>query len=217
MRCLLPRLLSSTAASRVCSAAAALRCPSRDPPRQALNMTSAETLLRPMSSDSGSSSVAKAAPADVSHSASHQRRQRRAGSAASGGNKRWKNSRPWQPRRPEEESAREAGQETSEPAEKRARLGSKRKVALLVAYNGSGYQGLQIQTGSERRTIEAELSQAIHKVRPRAANIAASPPLLPPCSSHAQALLPLLLSGRRHAGLQPLVAEQGELAALCPD
>ena len=39
----------------------------------------------------------------------------------------------------------------------------KRKVAVVFGYNGGGYAGLQIQTGSEKRTVEAEVADAILK------------------------------------------------------
>ena len=37
----------------------------------------------------------------------------------------------------------------------------KRKVAVVFGYNGGGYSGLQIQSGSDKRTIEADVADAI--------------------------------------------------------
>ena len=53
-----------------------------------------------------------------------------------------------------------AGAGVSAASEKRL---PKRKVALVFGYNGGGYAGLQIQTGSDKRTIEAEVADAILK------------------------------------------------------
>ena len=40
---------------------------------------------------------------------------------------------------------------------------SKRKLALIISYDGSGYYGLQMDPGSPLRTIESELEAALHR------------------------------------------------------
>ncbi|KAL8601278.1 hypothetical protein ACOMHN_003222 [Nucella lapillus] len=61
--------------------------------------------------------------------------------------------------------------ETSSPAAKRikeenaepmqGRADRKRKVALLIAYCGAGYYGIQIQMNGNFRTIESEILKAL--------------------------------------------------------
>jgi len=55
-----------------------------------------------------------------------------------------------------------AGPETGEPDAKRARHNpaAKRKVAMLIAYNGAAYQGLQRNPGAT--TIEDAMEKALH-------------------------------------------------------
>ena len=56
------------------------------------------------------------------------------------------------------DSGEAAGAESGEAGERRL---PKRKVALVFGYNGSGFAGLQIQSGSDAPTIEAAVADAI--------------------------------------------------------
>ena len=128
-------------------------------------------LLRPLHRLSAMSTAAQsAAPAN---------RNKRAADKQQGG--KWKRRHVWKGREEgsrlredrerkegEQQTSTETGSDASgvptaaagEASEKRL---PKRKVAVVFGYNGGGYAGLQIQTGSDKRTIEADVADAILK------------------------------------------------------
>lgn len=69
---------------------------------------------------------------------------------------------PWQ-----SEKSTPTGNDTTDTitdtATTKPRLGPKRAVCLLFAYNGGQYCGSQLQTGTSQRTVESDLSSALYE------------------------------------------------------